>query len=182
MERPKPNRRRLRTPPPLQVREVREILSLALLAFACGTAMREPAAGTRGAPPTQMATLGHPPRTVQSADAEAAFATLVARGAVVAPGMREVTRAASGDGRHGAVEVARAEGRDACIRVAFTASSPVVGKLMDGDGNVLAMSDAPTMDGVLGEHGPVCVRKGDAVSAIAEGPGASVRWVAWVSP
>jgi hypothetical protein len=176
MERPKPNRRRLRTPPPPKVRE---ILSLALLAFACGTAMREPAAGTRGAPPTRTATLGHPPRTAQSAEAAEAFATLAARGAVVAPGMREVTRAES---RGGAVEVARAGGRDACVRVAFTASSPVVAKLMDGDGNVLAMSDAPTMDGVLGEHGPVCVRKGDAVTAVAEGAGANVHWVAWVSP
>jgi hypothetical protein len=164
------------------VREVREILSLALLAFACGSAMREPAADTPGAPPTRTATLGHPPRSAQSAEAEATFATLAARGALIAPGMREVTRAESSDRTRGAVEIARAGGRDACVRVAFMASSPVVAKLMDGDGNVLATSDAPTVDGVLGEHGPVCVRKGDAVSAVAEGPGASVRWVAWVSP
>jgi hypothetical protein len=79
------------------------------------------------------------------------------------------------------VEIAHAEGRDACVRVAFEASSPVVAKLVDAQGNVLAASEAPVTRGVLGERGPVCVRRGDAVSAIAEGS-ASVRWMAWASP
>jgi hypothetical protein len=93
--------------------------------------------------------------------------------------MREVARMlTTGD----KVEIAHAEGRDACVRVAFEASSPVVAKLVDAQGNVLASSEAPATGGVLGERGPVCVRRGDAVSAFAEGSGASVRWMAWASP
>src|SRR4030088_1555656 len=87
------------------------------------------------------------------------FAALVARGAMVAPGMREVARKESAGDK---VEIANAGGRDACVRVVFEASSPVVAKLVDREGNVLASNDAPATDGVLGERGPVCVRKGDA--------------------
>jgi hypothetical protein len=93
--------------------------------------------------------------------------------------MREVARMQSAGDK---VEIAHAEGRDACVRVAFEASSPVVAKLMDREGNVLASSNVPATDGVLGQRGPVCVRKGDNVSAIAEGPDANVRWMAWASP
>jgi hypothetical protein len=96
--------------------------------------------------------------------------------------MREVARIETAGNR---VEIARAEGRDACVRVAFEASSPVVAKLLDGEGNVLASSEGPSADGVLGQRGPVCVRKGDAVSAAAGGAEAAVakvRWMAWQAP
>jgi hypothetical protein len=96
--------------------------------------------------------------------------------------MREVARIESAGER---VELARADGRDACVRVAFEANSPVVTKLLDEEGNVLASTDTPAIGGVLGEHGPVCVRRADAVSAVAggtEGGVASVRWVAWKAP
>jgi hypothetical protein len=115
-------------------------------------------------------------------DASASFALLVARGPLVAPGMREVAKVQSTGDKGEKVEVARAQGRDACVRVAFEATSPVVAKLLDVGGNVLASSAAPTTDGVLGERGPVCVRNGDAVMATAEGSGSSIRWVAWASP
>jgi hypothetical protein len=98
---------------------------------------------------------------------------------MVAQGMREVARKENTGDK---VQIAQAGGHDACVRVVFEASSPVVAKLVDGEGNVLASSDSPATDGVLGERGPVCVRKGDAVSAVAEGAAASVRWVAWESP
>jgi hypothetical protein len=96
--------------------------------------------------------------------------------------MREVARIESAGDR---IEIVRAGGRDACVRVAFEASSPVVARLLDGEGNVLASSDVPEAEGVLGQRGPVCVRRGDAVSAAAGGAEAavaSVRWVAWQAP
>jgi hypothetical protein len=155
---------------------VRELLPLALLALACGAVLREPLGCARTAPAPKLPTVV---ATAKDAGSAASFAELLARGASVAPGMREVARMQTGGDK---VEIAHADGRDACVRVAFAASSPVVARLMDGEGNVLASTDAPATDGVLGERGPVCVRKGDAVSAAAEGTGASIRWVAWESP
>ena len=81
--------------------------------------------------------------------------------------------------------MARARDRDACVRVAFEASAPVLAKLLDTGGHVLATLEAPATRGVLGARGPVCVRKGDAVSAVAaglDGGATSARWVAWQSP
>jgi len=96
--------------------------------------------------------------------------------------MREVARIESAGDR---VEIVRAEGRDACVRVAFEASSPVVARLLDSEGGVLASSDVPAAEGVLGQRGPVCVRRGDTVNAEAGGADAAVatvRWVAWEAP
>jgi hypothetical protein len=96
--------------------------------------------------------------------------------------MRESSRLRSTGDK---VVLVRAGDRDACVRVAFDASAPVSAKLMDTEGHVLASLDAPAMGGVLGARGPVCVRKGDAVSAVAAGPDGgvgTVRWVAWQSP
>jgi hypothetical protein len=173
MEKPPPSRLSRRIPP-----HVRELVSLVLLALACGAALREPFACARGVPRTSVVT----PRAVPSAKpalSSTSFAALAARGAAVAPGMREVARLQSAGDK---IEIAHAEGRDACVRVAFEASSPVIAKLVDGEGNVLASSNAPVTGGVLGERGPVCVRKGDNVSAVAEGLDANVRWVAWAAP
>ena len=123
------------------------------------------------------------PRAVAATGSEPSFDALAARGASVAPGMREVARVeTTGDG---VVEVVRAGERDTCVRVAFEASSPVVARLLDTEGNVLAASDVPEAEGVLGQRGPVCVRRGDAVSAAAGGAEAAVpnvRWVAWQAP
>jgi hypothetical protein len=96
--------------------------------------------------------------------------------------MREVARIENTGDR---AEVARAGERDACVRVAFEASAPIVAKLSDGEGNVLASSDVPASEGLLGQRGPVCIRRGDAVIASAGGAEAavaSVRWLAWQSP
>ena len=175
MERPPPNRRPRRSPP----LRVRDLLPLVVLALACGAVLRQPFGCARPLRPTAA------PSGTGSASSNApavSFAALAARGAAVAPGMREVARIESAGDR---VELARAEGRDACVRVAFEANSPVMAKLLDGEGNVLASTGTPATGGVLGEHGPVCVRRADAVSAVAggtEGGVASVRWVAWESP
>jgi hypothetical protein len=109
----------------------------------------------------------------------AAFDALAARGRASSPGMREVARKETAGER---VDLARAETRDVCVRVVFESSAPVLAKLVDGSGNVLVAGTAPATDGVLGEHGPVCVRKGDVVSCVADGGPARIRWVAWAAP
>lgn len=180
----KPPRSRL--PQRATARHVLEFLPLVPLAFACGVFMNEPlgcAASSTGRAPGHGPTAGASAATTEGSTEEAApalaFAALAARGPRVAPGMHEVARMQNTGDK---VEIAHAEGRDACVRVAFEASAPVLAKLVDGQGNVLASSDKPATGGVLGEHGPVCVRRGQAVSALAEGSGANIRWMAWASP
>ena len=100
----------------------------------------------------------------------------------MAPGMREVARIESAFDK---IELTRAETHDTCVRVAFEASLPVVAKLFDSEGNVLASTDAPATEGILGPRGPVCVRRSDVISAMAGGSEAGaprVRWVAWQAP
>ena len=180
MERPPPSQPRLQAP-----HRVRELGAIFLLALACAAEVREPFGCTRSSGPAkspQPANAGSGAASTDDADASASFAVLVARGPLVAPGMREVAHLQSTGDKGEKIEVARAQGKDACVRVAFEATAPVLAKLLDGGGNVLASSAAPTTDGVLGERGPVCVRKGDAVMATAEGAGSSIRWVAWASP
>ncbi len=154
-------------------RLVNEVAPFVLLACACGAAVT-----TATTPPTP------PPATAQTAAAPVpapaeAFDDLVALGPTLAPGMREIARKASSDEP---VELLRADAGDACVRVAFAAESPVVARLVDQNGEVLS-SLGPARGGALGKSGPVCVRKGDAVRAIAVGAGRShVRWLAWQAP
>ncbi|HZU85737.1 MAG TPA: hypothetical protein VE987_22575 [Polyangiaceae bacterium] len=155
---------------------MRELVPFALLAIASGAVVHDPMGCARGAPAARSAPAA---ASAASTPSSAPFETLVARRAAVAPGMREVARKESAGDK---IEIAPASGRDTCVRVAFEADAPVVAKLVDGEGNVLASTDKAATDGVLGPAGPVCVRKGEAVSAVAEGAPASVRWVAWESP
>jgi hypothetical protein len=108
--------------------------------------------------------------------AVAAFEALAAQGSTLAPGMREAARR---EGGADPVALVSAEGRDTCLRVAFSASAPVTARLVDAAGNVLAATGDAAIDGVLGARGPVCVRRGDVVKGVAEGAGARVRWIAW---
>jgi hypothetical protein len=112
-------------------------------------------------------------------DALTAFEAIAARGASLAPGMREASRK---EGASDAVDLVKADTHDACVRVAFAATAPITAKLVDHAGGVLAASDAPATDGVLGAHGPVCIRKGDVVRGLADVAGVRVRWVAWEAP
>lgn len=175
MESPSPSQLPRRVRP----RRVRELLALALLAFACSATLRQPLGCSRS---TAVVSTPPGPVAVTAQRSDPSFAALASRSASLAPGMREVARLESaGD----TVEIARAEGRDACVRVAFEASAPVVAKLLDSEGNVLASSEEPAAGGALGLRGPVCVRSGDIVSAAAGGAEAStarVRWIAWQSP
>jgi hypothetical protein len=147
-----------------------EVLSFVLLACACG------AAATTAAPAPAPAPAPPPVVTAQAQPPPESFDDLVALGPTLAPGMREIARKASTDE---AIELLHADAGDACVRVAFAAAAPIVAKLVDQGGEVLA-AVGPAAHGALGERGPVCVRKGDVVRAMAEGAGRShVRWVAW---
>jgi hypothetical protein len=155
----------------LVARLVTEVVPFVLLACACGAAVTTPAPATP-APASPAATTAPPPAPAES------FDDLVALGPTLAPGMHEIARKSSED----AVELLRADTSDACLRVAFAAAAPVLAKLVDGNGDVLA-SIGPAANGALGERGPVCVRRGDVVRGTAEGTGRTrVRWVAWQGP
>jgi hypothetical protein len=167
---------------------VREALAFLLLACACGAAL-----GAGSAPDAKKATSsqtsedapGVPPRaerTTNEPDAPGepgrGFASLEARGPSLAPGMvQAVERESTGD----RVELVRSASKDTCLRVAFEAAQPVVVRLLESDGTVLAETRSTATTGVLGDRGPVCIRKGVAVSAVAEGAG-HIRWIAWASP
>ncbi len=78
--------------------------------------------------------------------------------------------------------VASADAADTCARVALVAEPPAHAWLTDKRGTVLA-DVAKAEDTALGPHGPVCVRKGDAISLHVERTGPwSARFVAWGSP
>jgi hypothetical protein len=161
---------------------VREAVAFLLLVCACGAATVKGRAYDAARPDTEGRAGGF------RADRDGGFAgesgaqgfvTLEARASALAPGLRQAAERESAGER---VELVRATGRDACVRVAFEATAPVTARLVDSDGGVLAELRAPASEGALGERGPVCVRKGDGVSGIAEGGGARVKWIAWASP
>jgi hypothetical protein len=77
------------------------------------------------------------------------------------------------------IELARADSGDTCFRVAFESTEPVVASLVDSSGATLATSSEQD-EGLLPPDGPVCIRKGNALRAAAEGAvGSRVRWVAF---
>jgi hypothetical protein len=163
-------------PPRARPRLVRELAPFVLLVCACGAAVREPGRAPEPVPRPQVTRTGLsalPPATL------AAFDALAARAPSLAPGMREVARKETGTD---AVDLAIAEGRDVCVRVAFEASTPVTVKLLDQGGHVLTATGGAMTEGVLAATGPVCVRKGDVVRGLAEGPDPRVRWMAWETP
>jgi hypothetical protein len=156
---------------------VREVVPFVLLACACGAAVtaRPASHAPAASPPPEPAAGAASTMPAESWDA------LASLGASVAQGMHEVARK-PGIGGGDPVELLRAETHDACLRAAFEADAPLVAKLVDGNGQVLAAIAVPTTHGVLAEEGPVCIRRGDVVRAVAEGSGAHVRWMAWASP
>jgi len=171
MASPRPSPSPLRAP----ARLVRELGPFLLLVCACGAAVREPPPSPAPLPSPAASASADPgvPETL------AAFDALAAQGPSLAPGMREAARR---EGATDAVDLVKADTHDACVRVAFAASAPVTAKLVDHAGSVLAATDAPATDGVLGTRGPVCIRKGDVVRGLADVAGVRVRWVAWEAP
>jgi hypothetical protein len=161
---------------------VREAFALLLLACACGVAARSappdrPLGGSAAEDGAGESSGAYSSRS-ELPDHEG-FAEVEARGPTIASGMREVARRTSAGDR---IELVRAEGQDTCVRVAFAAGLPIVAKLVDSSGQVVATTGAASTEGVLGETGPVCMRKGDSMSAVTEGVRGPVRWVAWASP
>jgi hypothetical protein len=161
---------------------VREIGPFVLLLCACGAAVRQSSPNANARAPArapEAETAEGPAASADSAEATAAFEAMAAQGGAIAPGMREVARKESGGDP---VELVRADARDLCVRVAYEASGPIVAKLVERSGGVLAAAEVPATSGVLGARGPVCVRRGDVVRAVADGAGARVRWMAWEAP
>jgi hypothetical protein len=162
--------------PRAQALRVRELLAFALLACACGVATR---AAKPGAPKSQTAVVTPRSSEASALDAGGAFQAIEAQWSAFVPGMRAVATLEGGVEK---LQLARADERDTCMRVAFEASEPVVASLLDAASATLATSSPERTRGLLAEHGPVCVRKGDAIYAQATGPAtARVRWVAWAS-
>jgi hypothetical protein len=164
------------SPQPRPARLVREAVPFVLLVCACGAAVTE-VPGLSASPPS---TPG--PASASAAPAPAAsesFDDLAAKAPALAPGMHEAARRSGG---LDALELWRAEQGDACLRVAFASSSPVTATLRLQTGELLAASAQAAVEGALGEKGPVCVRKGDIVKGVAEGPPAHVRWMVWQAP
>jgi len=114
------------------------------------------------------------------------IASLAASGAAIARGMREAERAeitiAAGSVDR---DIVRAGPADTCVRVVFAASDAVFAALIDDKDRVLVAVDAAT-GGALGERGPACVRRGDAIrlriSVDHGGAPVRLRYVAWRSP
>ena len=158
---------------------MREVAAFVLLACACGAAVGR--ARAPGSPAGRSAETAAVPSSGGGADdaSPAAFDALASRAPSIAPGMREVARKEGA----GLVPLATADARVMCLRAAVAATAPVAATLVDAEGNVLAAASAPEREGVLGERGPVCVRRGDSVKGAADGDaGVRVRWVAWASP
>jgi hypothetical protein len=162
---------------------VREAIAFLLLACACGAAtwsgrssdarkaqLDDEGSGPPGSDPNGAAAAHEP---------QAAFASLESLAPSLAPGMRLAAERESSGER---IELVHATGKDTCVRVAFEAAAPVVARLLGADGTSLYEMHVATTTGVLGERGPVCVRKSDIVSAVAEGGGGRIRWIAWAAP
>jgi hypothetical protein len=156
--------------PPYRNRLVREAAAFVLLACACGIAAQRTTPSRP--PPTPAAP---PPPTVPVPDV---FAAIEGRAPSIAAGMRQVARRESSGEK---TEIVRADRGDTCVRVAFEAAVPVIAKLVDEANTVLATTAAAALEGVLGENGPVCIRKGEALS-VTVGGATTVRWVAWATP
>jgi hypothetical protein len=155
---------------------VREAVAFLLLACACGAAWSGgPSAGAKTGETDETDGLAAHPAG-PAPDAGGGFAALEQRAGSLAPGMRMAAERENGGER---VELVRAVEKDACVRAAFEASEPVSAKLVDAEGVTLAETAAPVESGSLGERGPVCIRKGDAISGVASG---RVRWIAWALP
>lgn len=119
----------------------------------------------------------------QAPDAGDPIATFdeLAKGAgTLAPLMRELSRDEKSGEKSLSADVLQAD-KDACVRVTFAATTELRAVLEDPSGAVLAVTKAKA--GVLGERGPVCVRKGGTLRVRFDGDGAiRLRFITWTSP
>ncbi|MEO6577173.1 MAG: hypothetical protein ABIP89_25215 [Polyangiaceae bacterium] len=113
-------------------------------------------------------------------EALAAFEDLASSVDKLAPTMREIARDEKIGEKSLVTDILQTD-KDACVRLAFAATTELRAVLEDQKGLVLAETKATS--GALGERGPVCVRKGGTIRARFEGDGPlRVRFVTWSSP
>lgn len=104
---------------------------------------------------------------------------LVGRGPQVAAGLREILHGEVAS--PGTVPVQAADA-DVCLRVVFASLTPVHAALRSSAGDVLSEGGA-SVSGLLGARGPVCARRGQAMTLVFDGgTDAHVRYVVWASP
>ncbi|WP_394830954.1 hypothetical protein LVJ94_31045 [Pendulispora rubella] len=112
---------------------------------------------------------------------ERSLEALAEDGKTAAAGMRTLKSAQLSGQREVGQELLAPGDADACVRLAFSAGEPVVAQLLDHKGRVLSETPATT-DGRLGERGPVCIRRQEAMRVQFASKGdAVVRFVAWTS-
>jgi hypothetical protein len=73
---------------------------------------------------------------------------------------------------------------DTCVRVSFSATTPVSAELLDDHARSLAEAPEATRS-TLGDRGPICIRRGDTMRlrfAPRAGTTPHIRFVAWASP
>lgn len=107
--------------------------------------------------------------------AVASFDALAAQAPTAAPLMREVLRA------EWPAEARLEVERDSCVRAAFAADAEVTVSFVDETG---ARRGPPTRgrEGVVPAAGPVCFRKGEALTLAVEPIPAVGRAVVWAAP
>jgi len=112
---------------------------------------------------------------------ERSLESLAEDGKTMAAGMRTLKSAQLTGQREVGQELLAPGDADACLRLAFSAAEPVVAQLLDSKGRVLSETSATT-EGKLGERGPVCIRRQEAMRVQFASKGdAVVRFVAWTS-
>lgn len=150
--------------------------------IASGSAFRLIACGAGSASAPAVAPAASSPAPSSQAERKDPLPTvseLVGRGPQVAAGLREIL--------HGEVDSpgtvpVQAADADVCLRVVFASLKPVHAALRSSAGDVLSEGGA-SVSGLLGAHGPVCARHGQAMTLVFDGgTGAHVRYVVWASP
>lgn len=101
----------------------------------------------------------------------------------VAPGMANIlSDELDVSGTHTRAVVSGAA-NDTCIRVLFRSTAAVRGRLLADDGRELARTAGATERGLLGEGGPVCVRRGEGIKLEFSSAGdAHVGFCVWAAP
>jgi hypothetical protein len=152
---------------------------VAFVAVACGACGAEPSRRARvtAAPKTAIAE-EDAATDAPSDDPLDTLDELAERGTRLAPGMRELARA---EGRAPIHTLVPLPDNDACVRVVF-ATREVIRATLSAAGETLATEEAGR-EGALGVRGPVCTRRGQALTLSFEAATpAAVRYVIWGTP
>ena len=138
--------------------------------------------------PTQLQAASAPTTSASAATSpaeppppERTLATLNEQGPKVAAGMRALDGAELSLSQEQTRDLVTAD-KDTCVRLVWSASTPVLVKLLDSSDHHLVESSS-SKDGTLGERGPICVRKGQTIRVqFTPSAAATVRYAAWASP